>query len=175
VGISPGPTPALLIVSRTANQAATQSELAQIEAPLTALFPAPSSGPGQIPGLVRQVGGVTVHEFGLGAGLRVDYAVFDGLVVVSTSVAATGQVVSRSRSLADEQAYKTALPGRPGEVSSVLFTDFSQLLSLGGQTGLTGGARVRELLPDLEKVRAIGLSSTSGERDTTTELRLEIP
>jgi hypothetical protein len=176
VGISPGPTPALLIVSRTANQAATQSELAQIEAPLTALFPAPSSGPGQIPGLVdRQVGGVTVHELGLGAGLQLDYAVFDGLVVVSTSVAAIDQVVSRSRSLADEQAYKTALTGRPGEVSSVLFTDFSQLLSLGGQTGLTGGARVRELLPDLEKVRAIGLSSTSGERDTTTELSLEIP
>jgi hypothetical protein len=116
-----------------------------------------------------------VHELGLGAGLQIDYAVFDGLVVVSTSVAAIDQVVSRSRSLADEQAYKTALSGRPGEVSSVLFTDFSQLLSLGGQTGLTGGARVRELLPDLEKVRAIGLSSTSGERDTTTELRLEIP
>ena len=56
VGISPGPTPALLIVSRTANQAATQSELAQIEAPLTALFPAPSSGPGQIPGLADRAG-----------------------------------------------------------------------------------------------------------------------
>ena len=34
---------------------------------------------------------------------------------------------------------------------------------------------MHELLPDLGKVRAIGLSSTSGESDTTTELRLEIP
>jgi hypothetical protein len=118
---------------------------------------------------------VTVHELGLGAGLQIDYAVFDGLVVVSTSFAAIDQVVSRNHSLADEQAYKTALTGRTGGLSSVLFTDFSQLLSLGEQTGLTSGTRVRELLPDLEKVRAIGLTSTSGESDTTTELRLEIP
>jgi len=176
VAISPGPSPALLIVARTANQRATQNELAQLEAPLTALFPAPSSGPGQIPGLAdQQVGGVTVHELGLGPGLQIDYAVFDGLVVVSTSVAAIDQVASRSHSLADEQAYKTALSRRPDQLSSVLFTDFSQLLSLGEQTGLTSGPRVRELLPDLEKVRAVGLSSTSGESDTTTELRLDIP
>jgi len=101
--------------------------------------------------------------------------VFDGLVVVSTSVAAIDQVASASHPLADEQTYKTALSGRPDELTSVLFTDFSQLLSLGEQTGLTSGARVRELLPDLAKVRAIGLSSTNGESDTTTELRLEIP
>jgi Protein of unknown function (DUF3352) len=176
VAVSPGPSPSLLIVARARNQAATQSELADLEAPLTALFPAPSAGPGQIPGLVdQQIGGVTVHELGLGVGLQIDYAVFDRLVVVSTSIAAIDQVVSRSRSLADEQVYKTALAGRPAQVSSVLFTDFSQLLRLGEQTGVTSGTRVRELLPDLERVRAIGLSSTSGESDTTTELRLEIP
>ena len=165
-----------LLVARTPNEAVTRSELAQLEAPLTALFPAPGSGPGQIPGLAdQQVGGVTVHELGLGPGLQIDYAVFDGLVVVSTSVAAIDQVASRSHSLADEQTYKTALSARPDELTSVLFTDFSQLLSLGEQTGLTSGERVRELLPDLAKVRAIGLSSTNGESDTTTELRLEIP
>jgi hypothetical protein len=118
---------------------------------------------------------VTVHDLGLGTGLQIGYAVFDGLVVVSTSVSAIDQVVSRSHSLADEKAYKTALSGRGDDLSPVLFTDFSQLLRLGEQTGLTSGARVRELLPDLEKVRAIGSSSTSGESDTTTELRLEIP
>ncbi|HTP19297.1 MAG TPA: DUF3352 domain-containing protein [Solirubrobacteraceae bacterium] len=176
VAVSPGSSPSLVIVARTADQAATQTELAQLEAPLTALFPAPSSGPGQIPGLAdHQVAGVTVHELGLGPGLQIDYAVFDRLVVVSTSISAIDQVVSRGRSLADEPAYKTALPSQPDRLTSVLFTDFSQLLRLGEQTGLTGSARVRELLPDLGKVRAIGLSSTSGERDATTELRLEIP
>jgi hypothetical protein len=123
----------------------------------------------------QQVGGVTVHELGLGSGLQIDYAVWNGLVVVSTSVRAIDQVVSRGHSLADQHAYQTALADRPAQLSSVLFTDFSQLLGLGEQIGLTSGTRVRELLPDLTKVRTIGLSSTSGERDTTTELRLEIP
>jgi len=176
VALSPGPSPSLLIVARTSNAAATRSELAGLEGPLTALFPAPASGPGQISGLAdQQIGGVTVHELGLGPGLQVDYAVWNGLVVVSTSVRAIDQVVSRGRSLADEKAYQTALSDSPAQLSSVLFTDFSQLLSLGEQIGLTSGTRVRELLPDLAKVHAIGLSSTSGESDTTTELRLEIP
>ena len=176
VALSPGPTPSLLIVARTSHQAATQSELAGLEAPLAALFPAPTAGPGEIPGLAdQQVGGVTVHELGLGPGLQIDYAVSGGLVVVSTSVRAIDQVVSRSRALADDNAYKTVLASQPGQLSSVLFADFSQLLSLGEQTGLTSGARMRELLPDLSKIRAIGLSSTSGESDTTTELHVEIP
>jgi Protein of unknown function (DUF3352) len=176
VALSPGPTPSLVIVARTSNQAATQTEMAGLEAPLTALFPAPSSGPGQIPGLVdHQVGGVTVHELGLGPGLQVDYAVFNGLVVVSTSITAIDQVASRSRSLAGDNAYKTVLSDQPEQVSSVLFSDFSQLLRLGEQTGLTSGARIRELLPDLAKVSTIGLSSANGKSDTTTELRLEIP
>jgi len=176
VALSPGPSPSLLIVARTSNEAATRSELAGLEGPLTALFPAPASGPGQISGLAdQQVGDVTVHELGLGPGLQINYAVSDGLVVVSTSIRAIDQVVSRGRSLADEKAYQTALSDRPAQLSSVLFTDFSQLLRLGEQIGLTSGTRVRGLLGDLAKVRAIGLSSTSGESDTTTELRLEIP
>lgn len=176
VALSPGPSASLLIVARTSNEAATRSELAALEGPLTALFPAPASGPGQISGLAdREVGGVTVHELGLGPGLQLDYTVWNGLVVVSTSVRAIEQVLSRGRSLADENAYRTVLSDRPAQLSSVLFTDFSQLLSLGEQIGLTSGTRVRELLPDLTKVHSIGLSSTSGESDTTTELRLEIP
>ena len=176
LALSPGPTPSLLIVSRAANEAATRTELAGLEAPLTALFPAPTSGPGQIAGLVdQQVGGVTVHELGLGPGLQVDYAVFNGLVVVSTSITAIDEVASQSRALAGDNAYKTVLSDQPAQASSVLFTDFSQLLRLGEQTGLTSRNRMRELLPDLSKVRAIGLSSANGKSDTTTELRLEIP
>ena len=121
VAISPGPTPSLLIVARTRDQAATQSELAGLEAPLTTLFPAPSSGPGQIPGLAdQQVGGVTVHELGLGPGLQLDYAVFGGLVVVSTSVSAIDQVVRPGHSLADERP--TRRPSPPSRTGSGLAT-----------------------------------------------------
>ena len=59
-------------------------------------------------------------------------------------------------------------------MTSLLFLDFSQLLSLGEQTGLISGTRYRLLRPDLEKVRAVGLVSTGGESDSTAELTLQI-
>lgn len=176
VALSPGPSPALLIVARVRNQAAAQGELASLEGPLTTLF-APSSGAaaGQVPELAdTQVGGTTVHEVQLGPGLQVDYGVFDGLAVVSTSLQAIDGVAQRSHALSDEAAYHAVVPAGSGQVSSLLFGDFTNLLSLGAQTGLTSGTRTRELLPDLSKVRAIGLSSASGENDTTTEMTFEI-
>jgi hypothetical protein len=67
------------------------------------------------------------------------------------------------------------LSGRPSRVTSLLFLDSSQLLSLGEQTGLIGGAHFGVLRADLAKVRAVGLASTSGENDSTAELSLQIP
>ncbi|MGH2887061.1 MAG: hypothetical protein ACRDPA_30945, partial [Solirubrobacteraceae bacterium] len=175
VAISPGPSPALLIVARVRDQAAAQSELAALEGPITALFSPGGSAGGQVPELAdRAVGGTTVHEVGLGPGLQLDYAVFNGLVVISTSVSAIDGVAQRVRSLDGDATYHAALSDRPDRLTSLVFGDVSRLLALGGQTGLTSGAGTRQLLPDLSKIRAIGLSSSSGVRDTTTELSLEI-
>ena len=175
VAISPGPSPALLIVSRVRDQAAAQSELAALEGPITTLFSPSGSAGGQVPELAdRVIGGATVHEVGLGPGLQLDYAVFNGLVVVSTSVSAIDGVAQRSHALASDAAYRATLPDQPPRLSSLVFGDVTQLLQLGEQTGLTSGAGTRALRPDLSKIRAIGLSSTSGEGDTTTELSLEI-
>jgi Protein of unknown function (DUF3352) len=175
VAIAPGASPALLIVARVKDQAAARSELAAVEGPVTTLFSPSGSAGGQVPELADQVvGGATVHELGLGPGLQLDYAVFDAMVVVSTSVRAIDGVAQRAGALASDATYKAALADRPDRVTSLVFGDVSRLLALGEQTGLTSGARTRALLGDLSKVRALGLSSTSGERDTTTELSLEI-
>jgi hypothetical protein len=175
VAISPGASPALLIVARVRNQAAAQSELAALEGPITSLFSPGGSAGGQVPELAdRAVGGATVHEVGLGPGLQLDYAVLNGMVVISTSVSAIDGVAQRVRSLDGDATYRAALPDRPDRLTSLVFGDASRLLALGEQLGLTSGAGTRELLPDLSKIRAIGLSSTGGERDTTTELSLEI-
>jgi hypothetical protein len=176
VALSPGPSPALLLVSRVSNQATARGELASLEGPLTTLFSPSSGSGGQVPELIdAQVGGATVHEVQLGPGLQVDYGVWDGLAVVSTSLQAIGDVAQRSHALSDEAPYKAVISGPSGRVSSLLFGDFTRLLSLGEQTGLTSGARTRELLPDLSKVRAVGLSTKTGGDDATTELTFEIP
>jgi Protein of unknown function (DUF3352) len=177
VALSPGPSPALLVVARVSNPAAARSELASLEGPLTTLFsPSGSSAAGQVPELAdEQVGGATVDEVELGPGLQVDYGVFNGLAVVSTSIRAIQAVAQRSHALSGDASYRAVIPSSPGRVSSLVFGDFTRLETLAEQTGLSSGARTRELLPDLTKVRAIGLSSTSTGNDTTTELRLEIP
>ena len=175
VAISPEPNPALLIVSRVRDQAAARSELAALEGPVTALFSPSGTTGGQVPELAdRVIGGATVHEVGLGPGLQLDYAVFNGLVVVSTSLSAIDGVSQRSHALAADAGYRATLSDQPSRLSSLVFGDVSQLLALGEQTGLTSGAGTRAVLPDLSKIRAIGVSSTSGDRDTTTELSLEI-
>ncbi len=171
-----GSSPALIIVTRTAHEAATTTQLANLELPLSQLFPAPTSGSGQVPQFAdREVGGVTAHQLTLAPGLQLDYAVFRGLVVISTSLNGIGAVAAHARSLADQDSYSKALPNRPQRVSSLVFLDFNQLLSLAEQTGLVRGSRYRLLRPDLNKVRAVGLTSTRGEADSTAELFLQIP
>ena len=135
VALSPGPTPSLLIVARTANQAATQSELAGLEGPLTALFPAPSGGAGADPGAGRPAG--RRRHRPRARPRRRAPARLRGVQ------RARGRVDQRSRDRRGREprplarrrhGYRTALADRPEQLSSLLFTDFSQLLGLGEQT-----------------------------------------
>jgi hypothetical protein len=174
-GPAPGRAPALVIVSRTAHPQGTSALLAGLEAPLAQLFPPPSTGAGQAPELSDiQIAGVTVHQLALASGLQLDFAVFRGLVVVSTSVQAIAGVVRHTATLAGTSGYQTTLADSPAQVTSLLYFDFNQLLSLGEQAGLTRGAAMLALRPDLQRIRAVGLTSTGGESDTTSELFLQI-
>jgi hypothetical protein len=168
--------PSLVIVARTNDEARTRSALAALEVPLAQLFPAPSQGPGQASTFNdRTVDGVAAHQLALAPGLELDYAVFRGLVVVATSLDGIASVVSHGQPITDTAGYRATLAGRPDKVTSLLFADFSQLLRLSEQTGLTRSARFRALRGDLAKVRAVGLSSKGGEADSTAELLLQIP
>ncbi|HTX45239.1 MAG TPA: DUF3352 domain-containing protein [Solirubrobacteraceae bacterium] len=178
VAISPtaGHPSALVIVSRVSNMEQARTELASVEVPLSQLLASAASSSGVVPSFIaRSVGGVTAHQLILASGLELDYAVFRGLVVISTSLSGIAAVASHTHTLADYPAYKATLAGSPSKVTSLLFLNFSQLLSLSEQTGLITGARYGALRADLQKIGAIGLSSTSGETDSTAELSLQIP
>jgi hypothetical protein len=171
-----GRPPSLTIVARSAHPAQANQQLASLQIPLAQLFSAPAQSAGQTPVFNdRQVAGVTAHQLSLSPGLELDYAVFKRLVVISTSLDGIAAIASPRHSIADEQEFASALSGRPGRVGSLLFLDFSQLLSLGEQTGITQGGRIAALLPDLQRIHAVGLSTTSGEDDSTAELTLQIP
>ncbi|MGZ4261697.1 MAG: DUF3352 domain-containing protein [Solirubrobacteraceae bacterium] len=168
-----GPAPA--IIAHVANQAQARQTLANLEVPLQQLFPTPGSGPGlQAEWNDEQVAGVTVHQLGVAPGLHLDYAVFDGLAVVSTSADAIGAIAHHTRPMSADAGYRTAVGDQAKRVTSLVSIDFSQLLSLAEQTGLTHGARVGAIGPDLARIHAVGLTSTAGENDTTAELFLQI-
>jgi hypothetical protein len=180
VAISPGAGknggPAPVIETRAQRPDQARALLGNLEGPLAQLFPPPSDGPGQAP-VWNDVAtnGITVRQLSISPGLQLDYAVFRGLVVVSTSVRAIGAVARHSSTLAGAERYGAVLPGGSSRVTSLLFLDFSQLLSLGEQIGLTASARLPTVRPDLERIRAVGLTSSRGEAETTAELFLQIP
>jgi hypothetical protein len=176
VAIGGGPTgtsPGLIVVTRTAHPAQARAALASLEVPLAQLFAAPSAGPGTAPEFNdTTIDGVTAHRLDLTPGLQLDYAVFRGLVVFSTSLSSLQSVIEHRGAVADDPAYR-AVAGPPKRVTSLLFLDLRQLLSLGEQMGLTQSAPLQALMPDLARVRAVGMSSMGGEDDSTAELTLQ--
>lgn len=167
--------PALLIVARARDPEAARVDLASIEPALASLFPPAANGPGGAPVFTgHQVDGVSVHQLQLAPGLELDYAVFRGLIAVSTGTAAIAELIRRAGSLTNDPSYQAVLGGSPGRVGSLVFLDFSQLIRLGVQTGVAHGASFSLLRPFLERIQAIGLRSTSGRNESTSELYFKI-
>jgi hypothetical protein len=173
VALVPGGS--LIVLTRVKDPQATRTEVANLEVSLSQLFPPPSAGSGLVPQFTdEEIDGITAHQLLLTTGLRLNYAVFDGLLVISTSLDAIGEVAHHARSLATEPAYQASVTGGSSQVTSLVFLDFSQLLDLAERTGLLRGDRYRALAPDIGRIRAVGLDSTRGEADSTAELTLLI-
>lgn len=170
-----GQTPTLVIVARTANPARTQSELAGLEAPLAQLFAPAAKGSASAPVFNdRTVDGVTVHQLALASGLQLDYAVFRGLVVISTSQQGISAVARRAGStLARTAPFRAVLGDRPSRVTALVYADLGKLLSVGSSTGVT--STLSAVTDDLKRVGAVGLSATRGASDSTAQLSIQVP
>ena len=136
----------------------------------------PSAGPGQAPTFDQHnLGGIEVSSLRLAPGLELDYAIKSHQLVIATATAPILAALRPGARLVDTRAYSQALAGRPSRVTSLLFLDFSQLLALGEQTGLSTSAAYARIRNDLQKVRAVGESSSGGVGQTTAEIFLSIP
>ena len=101
--------------------------------------------------------------------------VVDGRVIVSTSRAGLAAARDPDPALADSEIFRKAVGDSGNDVSSLLFLDFTQLLRLGEQTGLRDNRDYLAVAPDLEKIWAVGVSSTAEEGASTSEIHLLIP
>jgi hypothetical protein len=171
--VGSGQTPTLVVAARTANQARTQTELAQLQAPLAQLFSSPSKSSSSVPVFNdRQVAGITAHQLALATGFQLDYAVFRGLVVISTSLQGIAAVAQQSHPLSRNPDFNATLGDRPSLVTSLVFADLAQLLSVGQQTGL--GSTYSRLQPDLQRITAVGLTSARGKDESTTQVAVKV-
>ena len=121
-----GQSPTLVVVARTPDQSRTQHELAALEAPLAQLFSAPGKNQSSVPVFDdRQVGGVTAHQLQLATGFQLDYAVFRGLVVISTSLAGIQDVAQQTRPLSRDPAFTSVLGSGARRVTSLVFANLA--------------------------------------------------
>ncbi len=170
-----GQSPTLVVVARTPDQSRTQHELAALEAPLAQLFSAPGKNQSSVPVFDdRQVGGVTAHQLQLATGFQLDYAVFRGLVVISTSLAGIQDVAQQTRPLSRDPAFTSVLGSGARRVTSLVFANLAGLLGATAQTGVTSGSLGARLMPDLQRITGIGLTSTRGGADSTTQATVAV-
>jgi hypothetical protein len=170
------PSPYLTLIARTTDESRTRAALAKLQAPLVQLFQPQTAQPGQAPTFAERDIGHGVHAFSLdlAPGVEVDYAVFDGKLVISTNLEGVKAVRRGGRSLTDTSSYQATLSDHPKRVTSLVFLDFTALLGLGERTGLNASRTYLAARNDLRRVRALGASTSGGGTESTTELRLQI-
>ncbi len=163
-------------MARARNEAQARTQLADLEIPLSQLFQPPSAGPGNVPEFNdRTVAGVSDHQLALTGGLELDYAVFHGLVVISTSVSGIAAVAQRSRTLAEDPAFRGVLAGHPARLTALVYMALPELVALGRRTDLISGSGFTRLAPDLAAISTAGLSTTRSSGESTVELNLRFP
>lgn len=170
-----GGSPTLVVVARTPNQGRTQHELAQLEAPLAQLFSTPGKSQSSEPVFNdRQIGDVTAHQLQLATGFQLDYAIFHGLVVISTGLAGIQEVAQQKHSLARDPGFAAVLGGDVHEVTSLVFANVAALLGAGTQSGVTTGSLAGRIMPDLQRITGVGETSTHGAADSTTQVTVAV-
>ena len=167
------PAPILSLIARTDDEAATRRVLDRLRAPLAELLqPEGEAAPQWKP---EDIGGNDAWTLSLPNGAGVTYAVADGRLILSTSPDGVRAITGGGDSLEDSDLFQDVLNSRPDRVGTLGFLDFSQLLELAEQTGLNDSREYLAIRDDLRKVRAIGVSSTGDEGESTAEILVSIP
>ena len=99
-------------------------------------------------------------------------AVFDGKVAVSTDPKGIAAIRAKGQRLVDTTNWRKAVGNHPDLLGSLLFLNFTRLLTLGEATGLGDSSAYKAAKGDLTKVQAIGASTTGNDSESTAEISL---
>jgi Protein of unknown function (DUF3352) len=167
------PAPVLTLMTRTEDEAGTRRTLDRLRDPLARLLrPRDEAAPEWDP---VDIGGNDAWTLRLPNGAAITYAVAGGRLFLSTSPEGIRKILDAGETLNDSDRFEDVLGDRPERVGTLGFLDFSQLLELGEQTGLNDSRAYLRVRDDLRKISAIGVSSSSGEGESTAEILVSIP
>jgi Protein of unknown function (DUF3352) len=168
------PAPTLSLVTDVESEDRTAAVLRRLQAPLLRLLTPRGEAPPEWS--AQDLGdGVRAWTLATPAGAEISYAVLEGRLVLGTGVDSIRRIKDAGDTLADSERFERVTEGSPDEVTSLGFLDFSQLLELGEQTGLNDSRDYLAARDDLQRIRAVGLSSRGDEGETTAEILLSIP
>jgi hypothetical protein len=122
----------------------------------------------------RQEGDLTVHSLRGSSGLELTYAIVGSDLVIATDPAGVRAVAAHGPGLGDDEAFRDATAGFPGEVSMVGYLNLDRLLALGERAGLTRSPAYRAFAPELQELRALGFAAQSAPDELSTYLRLVV-
>lgn len=118
----------------------------------------------------QEVDGVAVRSVQISPTVNLSYAVFDGMLVVSTDPAGVEQVRSGGESLADSESFELATDDLPDDVSALVFLNLEELLGLAEQAGLAEDPLYASLSDDISRIGSVGLAVTAEDDLLRTEL-----
>jgi hypothetical protein len=160
------PAPVLTVVAHAHKD--TGRTLAQLEAPIARLL-------GKKARFRAVTVGGTSARFLRAGPISLAYAVIGDRLVISTATSGIAAVAHGGGHLDGEDTFRSVAGDAPGNVSSLLFLDFTELLRLGEQTGLGDSRAYQSVREDLQKVRAVGAWSSGAGDESTAEINLSIP
>ena len=162
---------ASLIVDGVDDQEASDA-LASLRGPLLRSL---GSGGGPVPSFqTREIDGVSVHSVQVSPAVELSYAVFDGMLVISTQPEGISQVRSSGDTLAGTSAFEEVKDQLPDQVSALVFLNLDEVLGLAEQAGLADNQLYASLSEDISRIGALGLAVSRSEDELRTELFLAI-
>jgi len=159
---------ASLIVDGVDEDAASEA-LARLQRPVLRALGA--GGGGSVPRFEEEeVEGTTVRSIQLNPTVNLSYAVFDGMLVVSTDPAGIAQARSDGDRLAGSEAFEAATDDLPDEVSALVFLNLDELLGQVGRTDLVEDPFFASLSVNLDNIRSAALAVEGSDHRIRSEL-----
>jgi hypothetical protein len=123
----------------------------------------------------QEIAGVDAHTLQISQAVAITYAIVDGLAVAATSPDGVAAIAGEEGGgLADDDRFKAATDGFPGEVSMLGYVDFHDLVGLAEQLGLAEDPVYATFAGEFRRLDALAFAVDTNDNLLSTDAHLHI-